>query len=118
MTHFDYQSEHGICEITRWEDEGGVAVETLETSTMPEESLDSVQSPLNQHLDDATTLLADGKVDDAVKELAAAAERFLAYKARINTSINTSLGQLSTRGCRATAPHPKALDLVHLKATL
>jgi hypothetical protein len=88
----------------RWEDDGGAVVDA-----------DARISPLQGHLDTAERLLSDRDYNAAVAEYKHAAARFEDYQAKIKSSIDQALRQLSALGCRATPPHPKAIDLVRLQ---
>ena len=92
--------------IARWEDEGGLHME-------PE--LQKIDSPLQSHLSKTNILLKQGRIDCAVKELTSAAERLKNYQSMVSISMNETIKQLSSIGCHATAPHPKALHLVRLR---
>ena len=75
-------------------------------------------SPLLDHISRAEDLMNRGDYNAAYKELEAAANRFLTYKAKINDTFNQSIACLTTLGSRATAPHPKALPLTRLRREL
>ena len=72
-------------------------------------------SHLTRHIETADALIAAGEYDGAYAELEAAAERFMTYKDRINSSFDSSIAQLSTPECRTKPPHPKVLPLVRLR---
>ena len=69
-------------------------------------------------MDAASTYLHHGEYDAACAELEAATARFVDYKLKIKKSLDESIAVLTTMGCPATPPHPKALPLVRLRQTL
>ncbi|NNC37955.1 MAG: hypothetical protein HKO02_10895 [Hyphomonadaceae bacterium] len=75
-------------------------------------------SVLSAHIEAAEQLMVAGDYDAAYAELEAAAERFMDYKSKIIGSFNSSIARLTTLGTRATAPHPKALQLTRLRRDL
>lgn len=99
-------------QISNWENEGGAHSDSA-NAILRNRSISSA-SVLTTHMDTAEALLSSGDYDGAFTELQAAAELFMSYKDRIDRSFNNSIAQLSTLGCRATPPHPKALPLVKL----
>lgn len=101
-------NSRGHC-IARWEDEGG-------TITSPK--VLAPESPIQSYITKAADLLNDGQVSCAVDELTLAAERLKTYNVLVNESITHTIGQLSTVGCQASAPHPKTLDLIRLRQQL
>ena len=75
-------------------------------------------SVVQGHLDKAENYLECNKVDAAVKELTAAAERVKAQTDLKHSSMDNAIAKLTTLRCQATAPHPKAIELVRLRKTL
>ena len=99
-------------QISDWEDEGGAHADRAD-AILRDRSVNS-DSVLADHMDTADALMTSGDYDGAFTELQAAAELFMSYRQRINSAFNKSIAQLSTLGCYATPPHPKALPLVKL----
>jgi len=102
--------------IETWENEGG-AHSDLAGSGLGRSRLSSM-SFLNSHIDMAEQLIGSGQYDEACHELEAAADRFEEYRNKINASFDASIAHLTTKGCRATPPDPRALKLIRLRRKL
>ncbi len=121
---------HEICEILRWEDEGGADLGRHRfvsrdsrnvTASLRAESVSdmpSEMSPLEKLVDEAQVSLSNQNYDKALEEYKAAAQRFQDYKSLVNHSVDNGIKALTTMGCAATPPHPKALELVRLRDQL
>lgn len=121
---------HENCEILRWEDEGGAdpgrhrfvsrdsrnMTASLQTKTVSDMTLE--MSPLEKLVDEAQASLLNQNYDKALEDYKAAAQRFQDYKSLVNHSVDTGIKALTTMGCAATPPHPKALELVRLRDQL
>jgi hypothetical protein len=75
-------------------------------------------SLVEAHLGNAQSHFNDDNIEGAVEELIAAAERLKIHNSLVHESMNRAISYLSTMGCRATPPHPKAISLVKLRKTL
>ena len=75
-------------------------------------------SRVETHLETAQLYFEQNNIDGAVDELAAAAERLKAHHNMVHASMNSAIAFLSTMGCRATPPHPKAISLVKIRKSL
>lgn len=76
------------------------------------------RSPLKGHLRKADDHLDKGNLDCAARELESAAERLMSYQSMVDASMKATISHLTTLGCHATAPHPKALQLIRLRQKL
>ena len=112
----DKETKNDYCEDTKTsvsENEGG----TNANGTDPlfwNRSINTI-SYIAAHIDAAETLMAGKNYDAAFRELEAAADRFMIYKHSIKNTLDASIAHLSTIGCSATPPHPKALPMVKLR---
>ena len=100
-------------QIEAWENEGGA--HTSNARPGPGRGGLELSSLLTTHIDNADKLLSSGQYDEACLELRAAAARFEDYRARIEQSFDHSIARLTTMGCRATPPDPRALKLIRLR---
>lgn len=102
--------------IENWENEGGTHTD-LTRARAGRDSLNSI-SYLNSYIDTAEASLSSGNYDEACQALEAAAERFSQYRDKIKSSFDYSIAHLTTKGCRATPPDPRALKLIRLRRKL
>jgi hypothetical protein len=84
-------------------------------TTLSREGSDERPSPLEKLVEDAQYSLSRENYDKALADYHAAAKRFRDYKTLVNRSVDEGIRSLSTIGCAATPPHPKALELIRLR---
>lgn len=99
----------------RWEDEGGAYADFSNHGNCDDGgNVEGVQTLL----DKAQSHFESDDIDNAVIELIAAGERLKSHHEQVQTSVNKAIGKLTTMGCPASPPHPKALSLIKFRRTL
>ena len=106
-------------QIKDWENEGGAGLDWnrpvhRDGGLKPSET-SVARSVMSDHLMTATRLMDAGEIDAACEQMEAAASRLMSYRETIDVSLQDSITRLTTLGCRATPPHPKALALIRLR---
>ncbi len=95
-----------------WEGEGGAIKEYDLAGAVGADSI------LTGHISKAHEAMESGNIEAAVNDLESAVTRFISYRMLVQSAMDDTINQLSSTGCHASAPHPKALKLIKLRQKL
>ncbi|WP_409431953.1 hypothetical protein ACJ3XI_06935 [Litorimonas sp. RW-G-Af-16] len=112
-------SEKGLCyeiiERDRWEDEGGADPDVFGRRNR---GVGGRVVAMKDFIQTAQSRFDSDDIEGAIDALTAAADHLKLENDVLHASVNDAIAHLTTLGCTATPPHPKALSLVRLRRSL